>query len=192
MSTLPRAVRRSIEDAMLKMLAIHDIDKIQIPDPATQARREALKAQMYQLWRVTPSKEVDVKASAPIGADMAALTDCHHDADVFFFNIVVIAKGCKLALRCLHLLTADQAQDMLLEIVRFLLPLAYFLANNKTAASMELVVQLLVRVCVRLSSLSLSVPLFLSLSLSVSPSLCLSVSPSLPPSLSLSLMHAVD
>ena len=177
---------------MLKMLAIHDIDKIQIPDPATQARREALKAQMYQLWRVTPGKEVDVKASAPIGADMAALTDCHHDADVFFFNIVVIAKGCKLALRCLHLLTADQAQDMLLEIVRFLLPLAYFLANNKTAASMELVVQLLVRVCVRLSSLSLSVPLFLSLSLSFSLSLCLSLPPSLPPSLSLSLMHAVD
>ena len=191
MSTLPRAVRRSIEDAMLKMLAIHDIDKIQIPDPATQARREALKAQMYQLWRVTPSKEVDVKASAPIGADMAALTDCHHDADVFFFNIVVIAKGCKLALRCLHLLTADQAQDMLLEIVRFLLPLAYFLANNKTAASMELVVQLLVRVCVRLS-LCLALSFSLSVSLSVSLSLCLSVSPSLPPSLSLSLMHAVD
>ena len=189
MSTLPRAVRRSIEDAMLKMLAIHDIDKIQIPDPATQARREALKAQMYQLWRVTPGKEVDVKASAPIGADMAALTDCHHDADVFFFNIVVIAKGCKLALRCLHLLTADQAQDMLLEIVRFLLPLAYFLANNKTATSMELVVQLLVRVCVRLS-LSLSVPLFLSLCLSFSLSLCLSVSLSLPPSLPLSVSHA--
>jgi hypothetical protein len=26
---------RSIEDAMLKMLAIHDVDKIHIPDPAT-------------------------------------------------------------------------------------------------------------------------------------------------------------
>ena len=176
---------------MLKMLAIHDIDKIQIPDPATQARREALKAQMYQLWRVTPSKEVDVKASAPIGADMAALSDCHHDADVFFFNIVVIAKGCKLALRCLHLLTADQAQDMLLEIVRFLLPLAYFLANNKTAASMELVVQLLVRVCVRLS-LSLSLSFSLCLSLSLSRSVSLSLPLSLPPSLCLSCTLLIE
>ena len=45
-STLPRAVRRSIEDAMLKMLAIHDIDKIQIPDPATVERRALLVNQV--------------------------------------------------------------------------------------------------------------------------------------------------
>jgi hypothetical protein len=41
---------------------------------------------------------------------------------VFFFNLVVIAKGCKLVLRCLHLLTVERAQVLLKHIVRCLLP----------------------------------------------------------------------
>jgi len=144
-STLPRAVRRSIEDALLKMLAIHDIDKIQIPDPATLERRASLVNQIYELWHVTPREAVDVEAAGGIGADMKALTECHHESDTFFYNLILIAKGCKVVLRCLHLLTPQRAQEMLSQVMRFLLPLAFFLANNKTASGMELVVQLLVK-----------------------------------------------
>jgi len=145
-STLPRAVRRSIEDAMLKMLAIHDVDKIQIPDPATLERRAELVNQMYELWHVTPRADKDLLSNTTqVGADMAALTNCHNETDVFFYNLIVIAKGSKVVLRCLHLLSVDRAQDMLMHVLRCLLPLAYYLANNKNAAGMELEVQLLVK-----------------------------------------------
>lgn len=144
-STLPRAVRRSIEDAMLKMLAIHDIDKIQIPDPATVERRALLVNQIYELWQVAERAEGEGGGDKPIGAEMAALNGCHNEGDVFFFNVVVIAKGCKLVLRCLHLMTAVRAQVMLMHIVRCLLPLAYHVTTNKNAAGMELLVQLLVK-----------------------------------------------
>jgi hypothetical protein len=65
--------------------------------------------------------------------------------DVFFFNLILISKGSKVVLRCLHMLSADRAQDMLMHMLRCLLPMAYCVATKKNGAGMELLVQLLVK-----------------------------------------------
>ena len=52
---------------------------------------------MYGLWHVTQRthKELENKKTV-IGADMAALNHCHYEEDVFFYNLIVIAKGSKV------------------------------------------------------------------------------------------------
>jgi hypothetical protein len=156
-SALPRAVRYAIEDAMLRLLALQDLDKILVPDPPTRARKETLVSQLYGMLRVTPAPEAGkALLFTAVGADMAAMQACAWETDSFFKTLLLVPKGTKTVLRALRFLSPAQCADVLSHLVRCLLPLAYYSATRKDATPIELLVQLLVKLVYSLDITSLT------------------------------------
>ncbi|EKX32739.1 hypothetical protein GUITHDRAFT_148413 [Guillardia theta CCMP2712] len=153
-SALPRAVRRSVEDAMLKLLAIQDIDRGIISAPEVVNQRGALVANYFQLLQVNGTQKIPKENR--IGADQLSLHECKLDTDNFFQQLILIPKGCKLILRGLHLLTPQQIKEILDHLLRCILPTAFGMAISKQATGIELVVQLMVKLVYSLNILTLS------------------------------------
>ena len=117
-----------------------DIDKIPSPDPSTIKRRSVQIQELYGMFHVNASP-----GGGTIDADITSLNDCKFSDDVFFTQLLLVPKGCKLLLRSLHLLSPDQHAKMLSHILRCLLPIGYQSETLKSATEIEMLVQLLVK-----------------------------------------------
>jgi len=156
-SALPRAVRVSIEDAMLHLLAVQDMDKIAFPSSQTRERRATVVRELHALLHVTPSKGcMPPDNFIPVAADSNTMTQASLSSDAFFVQLLLVPKGCKMLLRSMHLFDPQDATDVLCQMLRCLPPLAYLSATGKEATGIELLVQLLVKLVYSLDILRLT------------------------------------